>query len=67
MKQLPTNRRTEKRAPVDYIARGIMSGGALGVFAALLGFTSSMFWSCGLGMLAGFFAGITLANRAGKD
>ncbi|MDR2050766.1 MAG: hypothetical protein LBQ63_03235 [Deltaproteobacteria bacterium] len=50
----------------DYIARGILSGGSLGVFSALLGFTPSLFWSCGLGMLAGFLAGITLARRARK-
>ena len=66
MKWLPPNKPSEKLAPVDYMARGIMSGGALGVFSALLGFTPSIFWSCGLGMLAGFLAGITLAGRAGK-
>ena len=49
----------------DYLARGILSGGALGVFSHLLGFTPNMFWSCGLGMFAGFLAGITLARRAG--
>ncbi|MDR2502920.1 MAG: hypothetical protein LBD82_00800 [Deltaproteobacteria bacterium] len=53
-------------ASADYIARGILSGGALGVFSALFGFTRSIFWSCGLGMLAGFMAGITLALRRGR-
>ncbi|MCL1916161.1 MAG: hypothetical protein FWG17_05605 [Desulfovibrionaceae bacterium] len=56
----------KKLEPVDYLARGILSGGALGVFAALLGITQSIFWSCGLGMLAGFLAGATLAGRAQK-
>lgn len=52
--------------PLDYITRGILVGGALGVFSALLGITRSIFWGCGLGMIAGFLAGITLANRVKK-
>ncbi len=52
--------------PLDYITRGILVGGALGVFAGLLGITRGLFWGCGLGMIAGFLAGITLANRAKK-
>ncbi|MDL2285401.1 hypothetical protein LJB93_01500 [Desulfovibrio sp. OttesenSCG-928-F07] len=50
--------------PLDYITRGILVGGAFGVFAGLLGITRSAFWGCGLGMLAGFLAGMTLARRA---
>lgn len=50
----------------DYIARGILIGGSVGVFAALLGITQSLFWSCGLGMFAGFMAGVTMAIRRKK-
>jgi hypothetical protein len=57
---------SDKLAPADYITRGILIGGALGVFAALSGLSSSLFWSCGLGMISGFLAGLTLAGRAGR-
>ena len=53
--------------PLDYITRGILLGGALGVFSALLGITRGLFWGCGLGMVAGFLAGLTMANRAKKQ
>ena len=46
----------------DRITRGILIGGSLGAFSALLGFTESMFFSTGVGMIAGFFAGITMAS-----
>lgn len=51
----------------DYIVRGILIGGSLGVFAALLGILPSIFWGCGLGMIAGFFAGLTMAGRRRKS
>lgn len=51
----------------DYIVRGILIGGSLGVFAALLGILPGLFWGCGLGMIAGFFAGLTLAARRQKN
>ena len=53
--------------PLSYITRGILAGGALGIFSALLGFMHNIFWSCGLGMIAGFLAGLTMANRAKKQ
>lgn len=56
--------------PADYIIRGILLGGSIGVFAALLGIMPSIFWAAGLGMVAGFFAGLTLAakrSRSSKD
>ncbi|WP_460030726.1 hypothetical protein [Megalodesulfovibrio paquesii] len=45
--------------------RGILIGGSLGVFAALLGFVD-MGRGAAWGMLGGFFAGLTLARRARK-
>lgn len=50
----------------DYITRGILIGGSVGVFAALLGILPSMFWACGFGMIAGFLAGLTVAARNKK-
>lgn len=50
----------------DYIVRGILIGGSVGVFAALLGILQSIFWGCGMGMIAGFLAGITMAARRRK-
>ena len=50
----------------DYIARGILIGGAVGVFAALFKILPSIFWGCGLGMFAGFMAGVTMASRRKK-
>lgn len=48
-----------------FIVRGILIGGSLGVFAALLGVSDNMFRSVGLGMIAGFLAGLTLSRRRG--
>ena len=53
-------------SPADYIVRGILIGGAVGAFGAMLGFSRSMFWGTGVGMIAGFLAGLTLARRAEK-
>ncbi|MDR2892538.1 MAG: hypothetical protein LBV80_05580 [Deltaproteobacteria bacterium] len=53
-------------SPADYIVRGILIGGAVGAFGAMLGFSRSMFWGTGIGMIAGFMAGLTLAKRAEK-
>lgn len=47
----------------DYITRGILIGGSVGIFAALLGILPSLFWACGFGMIAGFLAGLTVAAR----
>ncbi len=50
---------------VSYIVRGILIGGSLGVFAGLAGlFPISR--GLALGMVAGFFAGITLEKRREK-
>lgn len=45
----------------DRIVRGILIGGALGAFAALLGYTDSMFYAVGIGAVAGLLAGLTRA------
>lgn len=50
----------------DYITRGILIGGSVGIFAALLGILPSLFWACGMGMIAGFLAGVTMAARRKK-
>ena len=50
-----------------FVVRGILIGGSLGVFAALAGVVDNMPRAFGLGMLGGFFAGLTLARmRRGK-
>lgn len=56
-----------KKTASDYVTRGILIGGAVGAFAALLGFTHSLFWGTGLGMLAGVFAGLTISKRVEKQ
>lgn len=48
------------------ISRGILIGGALGAFSAIFGISGSMFVGVGVGMIAGFFAGLTLAYRDKK-
>ncbi len=63
------NQEKKPKAPLnagDYIARGILIGGALGVFGYLLGFTPNLRYSIGLGMIAGFAAGVTLGLRRGS-
>ena len=42
-----------------FVVRGILIGGSLGVFAALAGVVDNMPRAFGLGMLGGFFAGLT--------
>jgi len=49
----------------NFIARGILIGGACGVFGALLGFSDSLGRAFGVGMIAGALAGYTL-NRLKK-
>lgn len=44
----------------NYIVRGILVGGSVGVFASLLGFSDSLPRAFGVGMIGGFLAGITL-------
>ncbi|AAS94519.1 hypothetical protein [Nitratidesulfovibrio vulgaris] len=50
----------------SYIVRGILIGGSVGVIAALLGFSDSIPRAFGVGMVGGFFAGITLESRRRK-
>lgn len=47
----------------DYVVRGIIVGGSVGALGALLGFSRSLFFGVGLGMIAGFVAGLSLARR----
>lgn len=47
----------------DHLVRGILVGGSVGVFAGLLGF-AELGRGAALGMLMGFFAGLTMARRA---
>lgn len=49
----------------DYIVRGILVGGAVGVFGGLL-LDKSLFWYTGLGMIIGFLGGLTFAKRMQK-
>ena len=42
------------------ITRGILIGGSLGAFSALMGVSESMFMAVGVGMMAGFLAGLTM-------
>lgn len=50
----------------NYIVRGILIGGACGVFGALFGFSDSMGRAFGLGMVGGALAGYTLARLRAK-
>ena len=42
------------------VARGILVGGSLGVFAAIFGISDNMFMAVGFGMMAGGLAGLTM-------
>jgi hypothetical protein len=46
----------------DFIMRGILIGGACGVFGALLGFSDSLGRAFGMGMIGGALAGYTLSR-----
>ncbi len=46
----------------NYIVRGILIGGSLGVFAGILGIVD-MGRGAALGMIGGFFAGLTLEKK----
>lgn len=50
----------------NYIIRGIILGGSVGIIAALMGFSDSVPRAFGVGMVAGFLAGITLQWRNKK-
>ena len=50
----------------DYLVRGILIGGALGVFAGLAKLVP-MSRGLALGMVAGFFAGFTMAKKREND
>ena len=50
----------------NYIVRGIMIGGSMGVIGALLGYSDSLPRAFGVGMLAGALAGLTLGLRQRK-
>jgi len=53
---------------MHFITRGILLGGAVGVFGYLAGFSGSLGRAFGLGMIAGALAGYTLMRRrAGKS
>lgn len=63
----PANSHSPRRTGMDsYIVRGILIGGSLGVFAALLGLSDSIPRAFGVGMIGGFLAGITLERRRRK-
>lgn len=47
----------------NFIIRGILIGGSLGVFGALAGFSDSMPRAFGVGMIAGALAGLTIGLR----
>ncbi len=46
----------------NYLVRGIVIGGSLGVLAGVFGLVD-MARGAALGMVAGFFAGLTLARK----
>ncbi len=46
----------------NYLVRGILIGGSLGVFAGLFGLVD-MGRGAALGMIGGFFAGLTLEKK----
>lgn len=50
----------------DFIIRGILIGGSLGVFLALAGFSDSMPRAFGVGMIGGALAGLTMKLRQRK-
>ncbi len=50
----------------NYIIRGILIGGSLGVIGALLGYSDSLPRAFGVGMIAGALAGLTLGLRQRK-
>ena len=50
----------------NYIIRGILIGGSLGVIGALLGYSDSLPRAFGVGMIGGVLAGITLGLRQRK-
>lgn len=56
----------KSKSTTDYLVRGILIGGSLGVFAALLGFVD-MGRGLALGMVAGFAAGFTMAKKREKE
>lgn len=47
----------------NFLIRGILIGGSLGVFGALAGFSDSMPRAFGVGMIAGALAGLTIGLR----
>ncbi len=51
----------------NYLVRGILIGGSLGVLLALFGITESLPKAFGLGMIGGALAGLTIAKRRGKN
>ncbi|MFV0420901.1 hypothetical protein [Oleidesulfovibrio sp.] len=50
----------------NYLVRGILIGGALGAFGALLGISDNLPRAVAVGMVGGFFAGLTLARKEAK-
>lgn len=47
----------------NFLVRGILIGGAIGAFANIAGLLDNLPRAIALGMVAGFFAGITLARK----
>jgi gas vesicle protein len=50
----------------SYIVRGILIGGSIGVFAGLFGLFD-IARGAALGMIAGFFAGLTLEKKRERE
>lgn len=50
----------------NFLVRGILVGGAVGAFAHLAGILDNLPRAVALGMVAGFFAGITMARNYKK-
>ncbi len=50
----------------NYLVRGIILGGSVGVLAAIMGFTDDMGRAFGVGMFAGALAGLTMQRRANR-
>jgi hypothetical protein len=51
---------------MNFVVRGIMLGGAIGVLGALAGYSDSMLRAFGVGMIGGALAGYTLWRMRGN-
>jgi hypothetical protein len=50
----------------NFLVRGILIGGALGAFGGMLGLSDNLPRAVAIGMVGGFFAGLTLARKHAK-